>query len=233
MNPLKCIIVDDEELARTLLENYISKLPNLELVAKCKNPLEAMTILQTEKIDLIFLDIQMPELTGVEFLKTLAKKPMVVLTTAYPDYALEGYALDVVDYLLKPFGLDRFMQAVNKAMARRPVASAPVTTSEAIKKYLLVKSEHKVYKIYYEDIQYIQSMREYVAYYTPDGRILSLGALKSLEKELPEDQFIRIHKSYIVPIHKIKTLEGNLLHIGTEKLPIGAMYKDAVLEKVF
>jgi DNA-binding LytR/AlgR family response regulator len=233
MKILKCIIVDDEELARTLLENYISKLSNLELVAKCKNPLEAMTVLQSEKVDLMFLDIQMPELTGVEFLKTLNIKPMVVFTTAYAEYALEGYALDVVDYLLKPFGLDRFIQAVNKAIDRSPIESEQVGTSEASKKYRLVKSEHKIHKIFYEDIIYIQSMREYVAYYTSEGRILSLGSLKSLELELPEDEFIRIHKSYIVPIQKIKTLEGNMVHVASEKLPIGAIYKEAVLSKVF
>ncbi len=233
MKSLRCIIVDDEELARTLLENYVSKMPNLELVAKCKNPLEAMAVLQSEKIDLMFLDIQMPELTGVEFLKTMNDKPMVIFTTAYADYALEGYALDVVDYLLKPFGLDRFIQAVNKAVARTSGESEKETTSATKKNYLLVKSEHKVHKIYFEDINYIQGMREYVAFHTPEGRILSLNALKKLELELPSDEFIRIHKSYIVPIKKIKTLEGNLLHIGKEKLPIGAMYKDAVLSRVF
>lgn len=234
MNTIKCIVVDDEELARTLLENYISKLPLLELVAKCKNPLEAMSVMQDQDIDLMFLDIQMPELTGVEFLKTMTKKPLVIFSTAYSDYAVEGYSLDVVDYLLKPFGLDRFIQAVNKAQER--LAMKPITSSRSedrAKDYILVKSEHKIHKIKLTDILYIQSMREYVAYHTPEGRTLSLNSLKHLGEELPTDLFIRIHKSYIVPIDKIKTLEGNLLHIGKEKLPIGAMYKDAVLAKIF
>jgi two-component system, LytTR family, response regulator len=234
MKKIKCIVVDDEELARTLLENYISKLPNLELVAKCKNPLEAMSVLQEQEVDLMFLDIQMPELTGVEFLKTMTKKPLVIFSTAYSDYAIEGYTLDVVDYLLKPFGLERFIQAVNKAQERLMLKTPDNSLStEKTKNYLLVKSEHKIHKIKLADIIFIQSMREYVAYHTPEGRMLSLNSLKYLEEELPSDQFIRIHKSYIVSIDKIKTLEGNLVHIGKEKLPIGAMYKDAVLAKVF
>ncbi|MFT5165146.1 MAG: DNA-binding LytR/AlgR family response regulator [Saprospiraceae bacterium] len=234
MIKIKCLIVDDEELARTLLENYISKLPNLELVAKCKNPLEAMSVLLEQEVDLMFLDIQMPELTGVEFLKTMTKKPLVIFSTAYSDYAIEGYALDVVDYLLKPFGLERFIQAVNKAKERLQLKSPDITlNAEKAKDYLLVKSEHKIHKIKLSDIIFIQSMREYVAYHTPEGRTLSLNSLKRLEEELPDDQFIRIHKSYIVAIDKIKTLEGNLVHIGKEKLPIGAMYKEVVLAKVF
>ncbi len=234
MQKIKCLVVDDEELARKLLETYISKLPNLELVAECKNPLEAMDVLQNQEIDLIFLDIQMPELTGIEFLKTLTKKPQVIFTTAYSDYAIEGYSLDVADYLLKPFGLERFIQAVNKVDQRLNSKPSPESTPPTkAKDYILVKSEHKVHRIKLSDILYIQSMREYVAYYTPEGRILSLNSLKKLEQDLPDDQFIRSHKSYIVAIDKIKTLEGNLVHIAKEKLPIGAIYKDTVLAKVF
>ncbi len=233
MNKIKCLVVDDEELARILLENYISKLPQLELIAKCKNPLEAMSVIQQEEIDLIFLDIQMPELTGLEFLKTLTKKPLVIFTTAYSEYAIEGYALDVIDYLLKPFGLDRFIQAVNKAEGRLLLKKSPSPVNEKTKDFILVKSEHKIHKLRLSEISFIQSMREYVAYHTPEGRILSLNSLKHLETELPKDQFIRIHKSYIISIDKIKTLEGNLVHIGKEKLPIGAMYKEEVLKTCF
>lgn len=241
MNTIKCLVVDDEELARTLLENYIGRLPHLELVGKCKDPMEAMQALQQQQVDLMFLDIQMPQLTGVDFLKTLSKKPLVIFTTAYPDYALEGYSLDVTDYLLKPFSFERFMQAVNKAgeiirlqsLAVQP-AEVPASASPSPEKdLLLVKSEHKIHRIKYADILYIQGMREYVAYYTPSGRILSLQSLKSLEEELPSDRFIRIHKSYIVAIHKIDTLEGNQVHVGKEKLPVGANYKEAVMSRVF
>ena len=228
MKKVNCLVVDDEELARTLLENYISRLPHLNLVEKCVNPLDALKALEENDIDLIFLDIQMPEMSGIDFLKSLHKKPKVIFTTAYSDYAIEGYQLDVVDYLLKPFSFERFLQAVNKAVDLISSTSNPLE-----KDYLLVKSEHKVHKIKYEDIRYIQSMREYVAYFLPKGKILALNSLKRLETELPSDQFIRIHKSYIIPIQKVTTLEGNMVHIGNEKLPIGNLYKEEVLKRIF
>ncbi|MEM9820365.1 MAG: LytTR family DNA-binding domain-containing protein [Bacteroidota bacterium] len=234
-----CLVVDDEELARTLLDNYLQRLPHLDLVGQCKNPLEAMTYLQDGKIDILFLDIQMPELTGIEFLKTIPNKPQVILTTAYPDYALEGYALAITDYLLKPIGFDRFVLGVNKAVdliqlqekASQSV-KMPAATPVA-KDYLLVKADHKLHKIKLSDILYIQSMREYVAIYTPQGRLLSLNSLKKLDLELPTEQFMRIHKSYLIAIDKVSTLEGNLVHIGKEKIPIGAHYKEAVLRRIF
>jgi len=240
MNELTCLIVDDEELARTLLENYISRLPYLKLAGKCSNPIEALQLLQHQSVDLIFLDIQMPEMIGTDFLKSLSHKPMVIFTTAYAEYALESYELNVVDYLLKPFPFERFLKAVNKASdlsklkgkeGRNSTISSESSTNE--KNYILVKSEHKVHRISYNDIQYIQSMREYVAYYTPTGRILSLGSLKKLEIDLPRSQFLRIHKSYIISKEKVATLEGNLVHIGKEKIPIGASYREEVLKLLF
>ena len=228
MKKVNCLVVDDEELARTLLENYISRLPHLHLVAKCANPLEAFKVLEEENIDILFLDIQMPELSGIDFLKTLQTQPKVIFTTAYSEYAIEGYQLDVVDYLLKPFSFERFVQAVNKAV--NLINEKPKETD---KDFLLVKADHKVHKIKFEDIQYIQSMREYVAYFLPDGKILALNSLKKLEEELPSDQFIRIHKSYIIPIQKVTTLEGNMVHIGKEKLPIGYLYNEEVLKRIF
>ncbi len=242
MNALRCLIVDDEELARTLLQNYISRLPNLELVGQCKNPLEAIKVLGEQPVDLLFLDIQMPELTGIEFLKTLSQKPLVIFTTAYSQYALEGYTLDVVDYLLKPFSFERFVQAVNKAselyrlrqQAGTPPSIPSISAPEVPDKdYLLVKSDHKIHRLLFSEILYIQSMREYVAYYTSHGRILSLGSLKALEEELPDTHFIRIHKSYMVAKAKVATLEGNMVHIGKEKIPIGANYKERVLAELF
>jgi len=240
MNELTCLIVDDEELARTLLENYISRLPYLKLAGKCSNPIEALQLLQHQSVDLIFLDIQMPEMIGTDFLKSLSHKPMVVFTTAYAEYALEGYELNVVDYLLKPFPFERFLKAVNKASdlskLKSNIESTCIISSEDAateKNYILVKSEHKVHRIYYNDILYIQSMREYVAYYTPKGRILSLGSLKKLEVDLPQSQFLRIHKSYIISKAKASTLEGNMVHIGKEKIPIGASYREEVLKLLF
>ncbi len=183
----------------------------------------------------MFLDIQMPQITGIHFLKSLAHKPLVVFTTAYEKYALEGYTLDVVDYLLKPFGFERFFQAVTKVSNRLqpPNATVQTATTTAEKDYILVKSEHKIHRLKHQDILYIQSMQSYVAYYTPKERILSLNTMKKLEVELPAQQFMRIHKSYIVAIDKIELLEGNQVVIGKVKLPIGASYRETVIERVF
>ena len=238
MDKLNCLIVDDEELARNLVENYINRLPHLHILGKCSNPLEAMHILQNQQVDLLFLDIQMPELTGVEFLKTLPQKPLVIFTTAYKEYALEGYQLDVVDYLLKPFRFERFLQAVNKASKIKNLEERQFIPlqqdSKPEKDYLLVKSEFKVYRIYYRDIRFVQSMKEYVAYYTTNqGRILSLGSLKKLEQELPAGAFMRVHKSYIVATGKVNALDGGQLLMGETKIPIGASYREEVLKKLF
>lgn len=244
MPTIRCLVVDDEELARALLGNYIGRLPHLQLAASCANPLEALAVLQQQPVDLLFLDIQMPELTGIEFLRTLPRKPVVIFTTAYAEYALEGYALDVTDYLLKPFSFERFLQAVNKAIARiqakpanpptiSPATAPPPETPEPAKDYLLVKADHKVHRLRYDDILYIQSMREYAAFYTSSGRILSLNALKTLEETLPPERFIRIHKSYIVAIAKIDALEGNMVQVGKEKLPVGANYREELVRRVF
>ena len=234
--------MDDEELARNLVENYISRLPHLNVVGKCANPFEAMQVLQDDKVDLMFLDIQMPELTGLEFLRTLPQKPLVIFTTAYKEYAMEGYELDVVDYLLKPFRFERFLQAVNKAAKLlKPDNSTPNNSmaapseekKEEQKEYILVKSDFKVFRIFFRDILYIESMKEYVAYHTPSGRTLSLGSLKKLEQELPSELFMRIHKSYIANISCIAALEGNMVHLGNKKLPIGTSYKANVMKRVF
>ncbi len=237
MKNTRCLVVDDEELARTLLENYIGRLPHLELVASCANPLAAMAVLQQQPVDVLFLDIQMPELTGIEFLRTLPHKPVVVFTTAYTEYALDGYALDVTDYLLKPFSFERFLQAVNKAIAlvqaKHNVGTSRGSDQPPAKDHILVKAEHKVHRLRFDDILYIESMREYVAFHTPAGRLLSLNSLKSLEAELPPERFIRIHKSYMVAIAKIDTLEGNMVQVGKDKLPVGANYREALVKRVF
>ena len=179
-----------------------------------------------------------PELTGIEFLRTLPYKPTVILTTAYAEYAVEGYALDVTDYLLKPFSFERFLQAVNKATAliqgrNGTASSVPSPAPEPGKDYLLVKADHKVHRLKFDDILFVEGMREYVAYHTPTGRILSLNSLKTLEDSLPQERFIRIHKSYIVAIAKIDALEGNMVQVGKEKLPVGANYREALVRRVF
>lgn len=252
MSKIKCIIVDDEKLARTLLENYIQKLPQLELIQQCKNPLEALECLQSHEIDLMFLDIQMPDLTGIEFLQTLQKKPVVIFTTAYAEYAMEGYQLDVIDYLLKPFSFNRFVQGVNKATEQvqlkrgqgsgtQTVVPAPVATTAPLptdsKEHVIIKAEHKTFKVKLTDIIYIKSVGEYVTYHTQNSglpaQIMTLQSLRKLEDVLPASQFIRIHRSYIVAIDRVKVLEGNELVIDDERLPIGKTYREVVVKKIF
>ena len=238
MSKMTCIIIDDEELSRNLLEHFIERAGHLELLGKFKNPLEALNVLKEKSIDLIFLDIQMPEMTGIEFLKSIGPSSAIILTTAYEQYALEGYELSVTDYLLKPFGFNRFLSAVNKAQSLINLKQKAESTSDTSlidikpsEAFLLVKADHKLYRIYWKDIRYIQSMKEYVMYYTDEGRIMALGSLKKLEEELPKDQFWRIHKSYIVAQNRIKNLDGNRLNIGDMVLPIGGNYRNEILTK--
>lgn len=235
-----CLIVDDEHLARTLLENYITKIPLLNLVEKCKNPLEAMAVMKTQKIDILFLDIQMPEITGIDFLKTLTDPPVVILTTAYQEYALESYQLDVTDYLLKPFSLERLLKAVNKATKLLELKKSAASNIDQVKpaiyektSFLNIKVDHKIKRINFDDILYIEGMKEYVAIHTKSDKFITLESLKNLQDFLPNNLFIRIHKSYIAAIKKITTLEGNQLYIENTILPIGKNYKDEVLKKVF
>ncbi|MBN8680737.1 MAG: response regulator transcription factor [Chitinophagales bacterium] len=227
---IRCLVIDDEELARTLLSNYISRLPHVELAGTCRNPPEAMAYLHQDQVDLLLLDIQMPELSGTEFLRSLSQRPLVIFTTAYPDYALEGYELDVVDYLLKPFSFERFVQAIQKATERLKLKSTTVSDQDII----LVKSEHRLHRLKLDDILFIEGMREYVAFHTRTcGKILSLLSLKQLEEELPAQDFIRVHKSYIVAIKGIKALEGNQLMVEGGKLPIGATFREEVIKRCF
>lgn len=234
-----CLIVDDEHLARTLLENYISKIPTLSLAGKCKNPLEAIEVLEKTKIDIIFLDIQMPELTGIEFLKTLTDPPVVILTTAYQEYALESYQFDVTDYLLKPFSLERFLKAVNKAAKLLELKNSPPVVQETPvietveQKFLNIKVDHKIRRIDLNKILYIEGMKEYVTVFTGEEKLVTLESLKKLEDFLPANQFIRIHKSYIAAIDKITALDGNQVYLNKIILPVGKVYKDLVVKKVF
>ena len=230
----RALIVDDEELARQLIASYLKRMPTIEVVGSCKNAVEALTILNRQPVDLLFLDIQMPGITGVEMIRTLVDPPVIILTTAYSEYALEGFELDVTDYLLKPFSFERFSRAINKAMVRLNNRNQPSPTIQAeSSNHLMVRADHKIHRIPYESILYIKSMQEYVAYYLTSGRIVALGSLKQLEGLLPPHQFLRVHKSYIIAINKVKSLEGNLLHLEDQKIPVGASYRENVLAILF
>ncbi len=229
---IKTIIVDDEPLALKVLENYIDQLPEVELVAKCENAIEANNVLQNEDVALICLDIKMPQISGIDFLKSLKNPPMVIFTTAFPNYALESYNLDVVDYLLKPISFDRFMKAINKVSERM---NHDHDFSEA-DDYFYVKADKKLMKVKYDDIIYIEGLKDYVILRNVNSRVITLQTMKSLEEKLPSKMFKRVHRSYIVNVEKINSIMGNMIEVmdkGKEKLiPIGKNYKDELMKTI-
>ena len=232
----KCIIVDDEYLAQDLLEAYAKKMPGIDLVAKCNNSMEAITALENNEVDLMFLDIQMPDLTGLELLRTLKKRPAVIFTTAYSEHALEGYELDVIDYLLKPIPFDRFVQAVNKATERIRGKQQTLTKEVIVKEststakdHFFVKADHKSVKIRYTDVLYIQGLREYVSIFMKERRVVTLESMKNLEDSLPVDMFIRTHRSFIVAIDKVDAVVGHSLELNKKLIPIGKTYRQVVM----
>lgn len=233
---MKCIIVDDEPLAREVLESYVDRIDGLELVASCDNAVKAFDILKKEDVDLIFLDIQMPKLNGIDFLKVLNPLPKVIFTTAYREYAIESYELDVVDYLLKPISFQRFLMAVSKAMnGHGSVPNEPAQTpvSDELRSdhpYIFLKADRKMVKVYLKDILYIESLKDYVRIKMPQKDVISLQKISFLEQKLPEDCFVRIHRSFIVPIKKIEAFSQNVIEIGGTELPIGRNYKEKVLQ---
>lgn len=232
-----CIIVDDEPLARNLLSEYVKKVPELELLKAFGNPLEALNFLRENKVDILFLDIQMPELTGMALLKILQNKPAVILTTAYSQYAIESYELNVTDYLLKPITFERFLKAVEKAnqhlessvktTEEKTSTTLPEDTTEesSVPTFIFVKDGRKLVKVNLADIQYIEGMKDYVRIHTPDRKITSLQRMKSLEEELPPKQFIRIHHSYIVGVAWIDEIERERIFIGRNIIPVSDTYR--------
>ncbi len=240
MTKLKCIAVDDEPLALDIIEDYISKIPFLELVKRTENAIEAMQIVQAGGIDLVFLDIQMPELTGIQFLKIANSKANYILTTAYSQYALESYDLNVADYLLKPIAFDRFCKAVEKVHNQLKVAPSPETTAQQviappiataqsanpIQDFIFVKTEHKIQKIELNDILYIEGLKDYISIFTKTERIITLQNMKKMEETLPKGQFIRVHKSYIIALDKIESIERSRISICGKIIPIGDTYRD-------
>ena len=223
MNTIKCIVIDDEELARALLKSYIDKVDFLELIADFENPIDAIQLLKGSDIDIIVLDIQMPELKGTEFAKMINSETRVIFTTAYSEYALEGYELNALDYLLKPIAFERFMQAVNKYKQ----------VETAIDDSITVKSGYDLHKLKYNDILYVESDSEYVNFYTADKKIMSYQTLKSLEKTLPTSTFMRVHRSYIVNKQKVSALKGRDLLIADVKIPVSDSYFEAVKTELF
>lgn len=236
MNQYTCLIVDDEPLARNLLTEYVKKVSFLKLVHACSNPLEALELLRNNPVDILFLDIQMPEITGITFLKILQKKPLVILTTAYSEYALESYELDVVDYLLKPVTFDRFLKAVDKASQRLNPGAATTAekpaASEPAQPFVFVKDGTKLVKVNFDDILYVEGLKDYVTIHTKHQKVVSLQRLKLLELQLPADRFIRVHHSYIVALKAIDVIHKGEVQIGNAMIPISDTYRKTFKEFV-
>lgn len=232
---IKTLIVDDEPLAQDIIETYVNQLPNLELVAKCSDAIAANQVLQNNEVDLIFLDIQMPQLTGIEFMKSLSNPPLVVFTTAYSEYAVEGFEMDAVDYLLKPISIDRFMKAVNKVEDRLKDKQGGANMS-VNEDHFFVKADKKLVKVNFNDILYIEGLKDYVIIRQEEGRVITLQTMKSLESKLPANNFKRIHRSYIVNTTKINALVGNMVEIkekGENKnIPVGKIYREELLAMI-
>lgn len=231
---LNCVIVEDEPLARNLLTDYVKKVPSLHLVEACSNPLKAMDVLRNHSVDVLFLDVQMPELTGISLLKILQKKPLVILTTAYSEYALEGYELDVTDYLLKPITFERFLRAIDKVTERLENKHQPAVTerpsAEPAQPFVFVKDGTKLVKVRLDDILYVEGLKDYVTIHTRTQKVISLQRLKALEDQLPSDKFIRIHNSFIIALSAIDVIHKGDVQIGATMIPIGETYKKVFRE---
>lgn len=238
---INVIIVDDEPLAQDVLETYIEKMPELHLVQKCNNAFEANEAVKNHDIDLMFLDIQMPQLTGTDFLRSLSNPPLVIFTTAYSNYALDGFELNAIDYLLKPISMDRFLKAVNKAveqiqLKRKDEAPAHEAPVEEGPDYIFVKADKKLIKVNFPEIIYIEGLKDYVIIRLDNSRVITLQTMKSLEDKLPTDKFKRIHRSYIVNIDKIDAVVGNMIEVSEKgqlkHLPVGKNYRDELLDMI-
>ncbi|MDW7695007.1 response regulator [Flammeovirgaceae bacterium SG7u.111] len=237
---IRCLIVDDEPLALDVLQTFIDKLDQLELVGRCQNAVEAYNTLRTEQVDLMFLDIQMPKLTGIEFVKSINNPPKIIFTTAYRDYALEGYELNAIDYLLKPISFERFLKAVNKfdqlsqaSLFTGAVTSAVVDDSSSYREaFIYLKADKKMVKILLKDILYIESLKDYVRVKTLGKEVVAYQKISYLEEKLPEEKFTRIHRSFIVANDKVDAFSATQVEIGGKEIAIGRNYKNEALTKL-
>jgi two-component system, LytTR family, response regulator len=234
---LRAIAIDDEPLALEVIQRFSQKIPSLELLRVFEGPIQAVEYLREEEVDLIFLDIQMPDLTGLQFLQSLDERPMIVFTTAYSEYAVDSYELDAVDYLLKPILFDRFYKAVNRAITQQQ-AQAALDAQEGDgaensgKDFLFIKSDTRFFRVNFSDILYIEGMRDYIAVHTPKQRILTLMSMTNMLKKLPSERFMRVHKSYIIGLDHISLIQHNRVFIDDKEVPISSSYKEEFLNFV-
>ncbi|GAA3968536.1 LytR/AlgR family response regulator transcription factor [Mucilaginibacter dorajii] len=229
---LNCLIIDDEPIARKLLQEYIDEIDFLTLAGMAENPLKATNLLNELDIDLVFLDINMPRMNGLQFLRSVANLPMVIMTTAYGQYALDGFEMAVVDYLVKPFSLDRFLKASQKALELKTLRSKQAAPAETSPEYFYVKCDGKIERVLYEDLIYVEAMANYVVLYTIPKKLVVYLTIKGIQEKLPADNFLQVHKSYIVNTKMINTIEGNMLNLGSAKITMGTSFYDEVMEKI-
>jgi DNA-binding LytR/AlgR family response regulator len=227
---LNCIIVDDEPVARKGLEEYIMDCGFLTMEGSCENAIKAMTLLNEKAVDLIFLDIQMPKMSGIDFLKSLHQPPMVIFTTAYPEYALESYELDVIDYLVKPIPFERFLKSAQKAFDYKSLREKALAGSAT--DYFFVKSDNKYEKVKYADVLFVEAMQNYCIIHTSSGKLITYLTFGSMESNLPADQFLKVHKSFLVSIQKINAIEGSEILIGRARIPISRSLKEQVMKRI-
>ena len=237
---INAIIVDDEPLAQDILETYLAKIPQIELIAKCDNAFEANHVLSAQDVDLMFLDINMPQLTGTEFLKGLTDPPVTIFTTAYPNYALEGFELNALDYLVKPISSERFLTACNRAIEqaelKQKAKAGEVVEEKSGADFFFVKADKKLVRVNLVDIVYIEGLKDYVIIRMPDDRVITLQTMKSLDERLPNKDFQRIHRSYIVNMNRIEALHGNMVEVKekgkTTSLPVGKSYREVLAKRI-
>jgi DNA-binding LytR/AlgR family response regulator len=237
---INAIIVDDEPLAQDILETYLQKIPQIELIAKCDNAFEANDVLKANDVDLMFLDINMPQLTGTDFLKGLVDPPVTIFTTAYPNYALEGFELNALDYLVKPISTERFLTACNRAIEqaelKQKANAGEVVEDKSGADFFFVKADKKLVRVNLADIVYIEGLKDYVIIRMPDDRVITLQTMKSLDERLPSADFQRIHRSYIVNVNRIEALHGNMVEVKekgkTTSLPVGKSYREVLSGRI-
>lgn len=229
---LKCIIIEDEPVARKVLQEFIEEIDYLELKGFAENPLKAMPLLDGHDIDIIFLDINMPKINGIDFLKSYKTNARIIITTAYPVYAVEAYGLDVLDYLVKPVSFERFLKACNKVKELSDLKSTTSLNTGQSNDHFFIKCENQIEKVFYNDLLYAEAMMNYVMLYTTTKKMMVYITMKGLEEQLPVENFIKVHKSFIVNIGKIKSIEGNILHVGNEKIAISQNLREKVINQI-
>ena len=229
---LNCLIVDDEPLARKGLQEYVDEIEFLHRIASCENALKASHYLNEGKVDLIYLDIHMPKLSGIDFIKTLRNPPLTIFTTAYTDYAIESYALNVIDYLVKPITFERFLKASQKALEYAQLRSRAEGISAGQMDYFFVRCDSKFEKLYYNDVSYIESLQNYAVIHVPGRKLITYITLTSLEQQLPKDRFIKVHKSFIVSVPHIQAIEGNEILMDNVRIPISRNLREEVIHQI-